>query len=241
MAQKKYLPRCPHCGRRLDFWEAWLIHAQGEYDCPRCFNPSNIIYHRNLRHLAGLTILVGALFFIGSMLLFKGEHIWGIFPVMIPFILFTLFSSRYMKLESFGARRTPKIAPGYLEGRSAPPPARRPVQGGPGRSAVHPPQRPAPSASSFRNPQNERYPRPQPNRPTNRAGGGAVPLENRNAMRPPAGRPGSNGVIPPGQTRGVRPAHPVRPPNGSHLDSASRSGEEVDDILREFIDRPPKP
>lgn len=237
MAKKKYLPRCPHCGRRLDFWEAWLIHAQGEYNCPRCFNPSNIIYHRNLRHLAGLTILVGVLFLIGSMLVFKGEHIWGIFLVILPFILFTLFSSRYMKLESSGARRTPKIAPGYLEGRSAPPPACRPVQGGPGRSPVRSPQRPLPPASPSRNPQNERLPRPQPNR----AGGGAVPPGNRNAVRPPAGRPVSNGVLPPGQTGDGRPAHPVHPTNGSRPGPSAQSGKELDNILQEFIDRPPEP
>lgn len=235
MAQKKYLPHCPHCGRRLDFWEAWLIHAQGEYDCPRCFNPSNIIYHRNLRRLAGLTILIGVLFFIGSMLLSKGEHIWGIFPVMLPFVLFALFSSRYMKLESFGARRTPKIAPGYLEGHSVPP-ARWPVQGGPDRSDAKPARRPANGGAYARNPQTQRQPNPRPG-----ARGGAAPLQHRVTERPPAGGRGTNGVVPPGQARGVRPAHPVRPPSGPRPHSSSRSGEEVDNILREFIDRPPQP
>lgn len=239
MAAKRSLPRCPHCGRQLGFWEAWLVHAQGEYECPRCLNPSNIKYHRNVYRLAVFTVLIGVLFFICSYLLLRGDSAWGILPVSLPFILFTLFSARFMRLEGFGVRRTPKIAPGYLgvPGSQGAPP----VSGGPLQRPSHP--------AALREPRRRPPVSAPPRRPMTPPAGTSVRRQtpaNRQAPTPqgstqkssPA-RYSTEGFIPP-KKRAVPPASQIQPPREPHPKKSLKEIQDLDDILEEFVKRHPK-
>ena len=83
------LPRCPYYGKKLGFWEAWLLRTKGEYLCPTTYGIAAIV------SILGLGIL------LLSTLLLQNRSLWGIPLVLLPFLLFVFLSPCWMVLESF--------------------------------------------------------------------------------------------------------------------------------------------
>lgn len=95
------LPRCPYCGKRLGFWEAWLLRTKGEYICPKCGRVSNIKFQKTTYGMAAIVSILGLGILLLSTLLLQNHSLWGIPLVAFPFLLFVFLSPCWMFLEAF--------------------------------------------------------------------------------------------------------------------------------------------
>lgn len=137
MNSKKWtLPKCPYCGKKLGFWEAWLLRTKGEYTCSGCGQPSNVKFDRITYSMAALASVLGLGILLVYSLLKPRESLWGILLVALPFVLFLFFSPWWMHLERFQpvARRSARETYQDLSGHTAAIPSLGKA-GGSGRSA----------------------------------------------------------------------------------------------------------
>ena len=95
------LPRCPYCGKKLGFWEAWLLRTKGEYLCPKCGSVSNIKFQKTTYGMAAIVSILGLGILLLSTLLIQNHSLWGIPLVLFPFLLFVFLSPCWMVLEAF--------------------------------------------------------------------------------------------------------------------------------------------
>lgn len=85
---KNQLPFCPYCKQRMSYLQAWGIHKDGEYRCPRCGRTSNIRYTRRIRTFAAAASVVGVLIAV-LLVIFRDSIQFGhIVLIVIPFLLF---------------------------------------------------------------------------------------------------------------------------------------------------------
>ena len=90
------LPRCPYCGKKLGFWEAWLMRTKGEYTCPKCGRASNIKFQKTTYGMAAIVSILGLGILLVSSLLIQNRSLWGIPFVVLPFLLFVFLSPCWM-------------------------------------------------------------------------------------------------------------------------------------------------
>ena len=58
------LPKCPHCGKQVNWFRAWALKTQGEYRCGKCGECSNVSLDKALYSLAAVAAIAGAVFFV---------------------------------------------------------------------------------------------------------------------------------------------------------------------------------
>lgn len=100
-------PRCPYCGKKVNYANTWVLKTQGEYLCPKCGGISNIVLDRGVYFLAFLAILASSAFFLLSFLKFLPFDFWLFLLVILPFFLFFLISVFLVRLKKPGPRRAP--------------------------------------------------------------------------------------------------------------------------------------
>lgn len=89
---KNQLPFCPYCKNRLPYLQAWGIHKDGEYQCPRCGKTSNIRYTKRLRTFAAIAAVLGFIIAV-LLIIFRLSIQFGhVVLIMIPFFLFFLLA-----------------------------------------------------------------------------------------------------------------------------------------------------
>ncbi len=96
------LPKCPHCGKRVNPFLAWSVKSQGEYVCGSCGSFSNIRLAKPLYVMGLIAVLLAAIlllifFLTGSM------NLYLLLLMLVPFLAFTVISPFFVRLE--------KIAP----------------------------------------------------------------------------------------------------------------------------------
>jgi DNA-directed RNA polymerase subunit RPC12/RpoP len=250
MNRKKWeLPRCPYCGKKLGFWESWLLRTQGEYTCAKCSRSSNIKFQRVVYSMAAIVSVLGLGILLLSRLILQERFLWGALLVALPFLLFALLSPSWMYLEAIKAapRQDPAGNPsrGAYRGGSAQrpggrPPVRtsqqpRPVSGAPatGQTIVMPPvgrqsgPRPSqPGAPGYRDAAGRPAQRPQGHSPRPqqpRQGGVRPPMPQNLRHTPPIpGQRQERAFVPPPK----KSSQPPRPDAQSILDGLARRGDD---------------
>ena len=105
---KNQLPFCPYCKSRMSYLQAWGIHKDGEYRCPRCGKASNIRYTKRLGTFAAAACALG---FLAALLLiiFRRSIGFGhVLLIVVPFLLFFLLTPFILVLSPMkGHRRKP--------------------------------------------------------------------------------------------------------------------------------------
>lgn len=104
-------PRCPYCGRKISFPNAWFLKKQGEFLCPKCGGISNIVLDRVVYVLAFFTIFLTSIFFILAFFNIIQLNLWLILLIVIPYFLFFLISVFLVRLKKPVIRRRPKKPP----------------------------------------------------------------------------------------------------------------------------------
>ena len=81
------LPVCPYCGKQLSFFRSFLLHQQGEYQCPHCKRRSNVRLRKQMYQFAaiacGISVVLVALFLILNQPFFLSSLL-----VLLPFLFF---------------------------------------------------------------------------------------------------------------------------------------------------------
>jgi len=91
--------RCPYCGKEISYVKALTIRRRGEYYCKKCKKESNIIIKKTI-WIFFIAMLILALFIMGFYLFMTNrENLIFILLVMIPFLIFYLFSPLFVRLR----------------------------------------------------------------------------------------------------------------------------------------------
>lgn len=91
--------RCPYCGKEISYVKALTIRRRGEYYCKKCKKESNIIIKKTIWIFFIIMLLI-ALFIMGFYLFMTNrENLIFIPLVMIPFLIFYLFSPLFVRLR----------------------------------------------------------------------------------------------------------------------------------------------
>lgn len=91
--------RCPYCGKKISYFKAFFIRRRGEYFCKKCKKESNIHIKKSI-WLFFIVVLLMSLAIMGFYTFFTNkENLWFLLFVMIPFIVFYLFSPLFIRLR----------------------------------------------------------------------------------------------------------------------------------------------
>lgn len=114
-------PRCPFCGEKIGYFNAWFLKTQGEFQCPKCGRISNIVLDRTVYPVAFLTVLLGCVLFALVFFGILKPSLWSLIPVAAPFVLFFILSVFWVRLRKPPVRRQPVRPPERGAGRGRPP------------------------------------------------------------------------------------------------------------------------
>ena len=89
---KNQLPFCPYCKSRMSYLQAWGIHKDGEYRCPRCGKASNIRYTKRLRTFAAAASALGFLIAVLLVIFRQGIQLGHILLIIVPSLFFFLLA-----------------------------------------------------------------------------------------------------------------------------------------------------
>ena len=79
-------PFCPYCKSRMSYLQAWGIHKDGEYRCPRCGKASNIRYTKRLRTFAAAASALGFLIAVLLVIFRQGIQFGHVLLIIVPFL-----------------------------------------------------------------------------------------------------------------------------------------------------------
>ena len=105
------LPKCPHCGKQVNWFRAWALKTQGEYRCGKCGECSNVALDKALYSLAAVAAIAGAVFFVLFVTLVQEFSFTSLVLIAVPFLLFFLISPFFVRLRPIQPAKVPPAAP----------------------------------------------------------------------------------------------------------------------------------
>lgn len=114
------LPKCPHCGKQVNWFRAWALKTQGEYRCGKCGECSNVSLDKALYPLAAVAAIAGAVFFVLFVTLVREFSFTSLVLIAVPFLLFFLISPFFVRLRPIQPAKVPPAAPERARRRPAP-------------------------------------------------------------------------------------------------------------------------
>lgn len=168
-----HIPRCPYCGKKLNYLSAWAVKTQGEYRCKKCGGYSDVVLGQGLYALSLLTTAAGAVCFLLAFLKIQELNFFSVLMVVIPFALFFTLSVFFVRLRKIeGGAEPPKGVP-----RKVPQLAKRAVEPG---NAGAPQRAPRPMVPEILPPEPRSNPRspsgpPEPRSSPRRNPGAGIP------------------------------------------------------------------
>ena len=107
------LPKCPHCGKQVNWFRAWALKTQGEYRCGKCGECSNVSLDKALYPLAAVAAIAGAVFLVLFVTLVQEFSFTSLVLIAVPFLLFFLISPFFVRLRPIQPAKMPP-APGQM-------------------------------------------------------------------------------------------------------------------------------
>lgn len=91
--------QCPYCGKSVSYFRAFILRRRGEYYCNKCKKESNVHINKTI-WVMYFAVLVISLMILGYYLLISDKtNPWFLLYILIPFILFFLFSPLFVRLR----------------------------------------------------------------------------------------------------------------------------------------------
>ena len=110
------LPKCPHCGKQVNWFRAWALKTQGEYRCGKCGECSNVSLDKALYPLAAVAAIAGAVFFVLFVTLVQEFSFTSLVLIAVPFCRLrdrcTIRSAWTFRAGASGRARRPAGRPG---------------------------------------------------------------------------------------------------------------------------------
>lgn len=91
--------RCPYCDKEISYVKALTIRRRGEYYCKKCKKESNVVIKKTIWILFFVMLILSLAIMGFYLFMTNRENPIFIILVMIPFLLFYLFSPIFVRLR----------------------------------------------------------------------------------------------------------------------------------------------
>ena len=98
--------RCPYCGKRLNYFQAFAERKQGEYKCKRCGRSSTVYFSRTYKFLVGVVVLLAIVMVIIFTTPVFIRNLWGMLWTAVPFFILYLVTPFFLRLVPIKKRKT---------------------------------------------------------------------------------------------------------------------------------------
>lgn len=100
--------RCPYCGKRLNYFQAFAKRKQGEHICKGCGRNSTIYFSTAYKAVVGVTIVLAAILVIIFTNPYFIQNLWGMLFVALPFLVLYLITPFFLRLIPIKKHKTIK-------------------------------------------------------------------------------------------------------------------------------------
>lgn len=90
--------RCPYCGKKLGYFQAFIEKKRGEHTCSHCGRNSTIFFSTTYKVLIVLAILLAVALVIISINPYFIFGLWGMLWVAVPFVILYIITPFFLKL-----------------------------------------------------------------------------------------------------------------------------------------------
>ena len=92
------ITRCPYCGKKMNYFQAFAERKQGEHTCRNCGRNSTVYFSKSYKLIVGITILLAVVLVIIAINPFFIENLWGMLWVALPFLILYIITPFFLKL-----------------------------------------------------------------------------------------------------------------------------------------------
>lgn len=86
--RKKSLPRCPYCGKPLNFFESFIVKNKGKYYCSACSKKSAVTFEEWMYKFSWVCELVSFAILAVLVLFTESKSLLCLLAVVMPFLVF---------------------------------------------------------------------------------------------------------------------------------------------------------
>lgn len=83
----KRITTCPYCKAKISYLDMWLNHNHSSFKCNKCEYISEILFSKQIRKNAALSILLSLIIF-AIFIIIGNMRLWEIIIVLLPFAYF---------------------------------------------------------------------------------------------------------------------------------------------------------
>lgn len=93
------LTKCPYCGKKLTYFQAFFNRTRGEFFCNKCKKESNILIKKTLLIPFFIALLFSLVILFAFFFMTDKTNLWFMLFVIIPFIGFYLLTPLFVVLK----------------------------------------------------------------------------------------------------------------------------------------------
>lgn len=93
------LTKCPYCGKKLTYFQAFFNRTRGEFFCNKCKKESNILIKKTLLIPFFIALLFSLVILFAFFFMTDKTNLWFMLFVIIPFLGFYLFTPLFVVLK----------------------------------------------------------------------------------------------------------------------------------------------
>ena len=93
------LTKCPYCGKKLTYFQAFFNRTRGEFFCNKCKKESNILIKKTLLIPFFIALLFSLVILFAFFFMTDKTNLWFMLYVIIPFIVFYLLTPLFVVLK----------------------------------------------------------------------------------------------------------------------------------------------
>ena len=93
------ISKCPYCGKKLTYFQAYFLHNRGEFFCNKCKKESNVLIKKVLLIPFIIALLLSLLILALFLFMTDRTNLWFMFFVAVPFIGFYMLTPFFIDLK----------------------------------------------------------------------------------------------------------------------------------------------
>lgn len=92
------ITRCPYCGKKMNYFQAFAERKHGEHTCRNCGRNSTVYFSKSYKLVVCVAILLAIVLVIIAINPFFIESLWGMLWVALPFLILYIITPFFLKL-----------------------------------------------------------------------------------------------------------------------------------------------
>lgn len=90
--------RCPYCGKKLNYFQAFIERKRGEHICRGCGRNSTIYFPTGYKAVVGVVVILAVILVVIFTSDYFKQNLWCMLYVAIPFFVLYLITPFFLKL-----------------------------------------------------------------------------------------------------------------------------------------------